>query len=122
MDRIIEKTDTLTPDRQAESQLYQDVCLLIENTRQRLATTANAEACVMHWQIGKRIKEDVLYNKRAEYGKQIVKNLSVALAERYGKGWSFYKLQHCVRSAYTFSEDEIGYAVVPNYHGRICAR
>ena len=122
MDRIIEKTDTLTPDRQAESQLYQDVCLLIENTRQRLATTANAEACVMHWQIGKRIKEDVLYNKRAEYGKQVVKNLAERLSEKYGKGWSFYKLQHCVRSAYTFSEDEIGYAVVPNYHGRICAR
>jgi len=107
----IKKTDTSPPDRQAESQLYQDVCFLIENTRQRLATTANAEACIMHWQIGKRIKEDVLYNKRAEYGKQIVKNLSEKLTERYGSGWSFYKLQHCVRSAYTFSEDEIVYAV-----------
>jgi hypothetical protein len=33
-----------------------------------------AEICQMHWQISKRIKEDVLYNDRAEYGKQIVKN------------------------------------------------
>jgi len=107
----IEKTDTLLPDRQAENQLYQDVCFLIENTRQRLATTVNAEACVMHWQIGKRIKEDVLYNKRAEYGKQIIKNLSVALSERYGKGWSYGKLKHCIRAAYIFSEDQIGYAL-----------
>jgi len=105
------QSDTLLPDRQAESQLYQDVCVLIENTRQRLATTANAEACVMHWQIGKRIKEDVLYNKRAEYGKQVVKNLAVRLTERYGRGWGYEKLKHCVRSAYLFSEDEIGYAV-----------
>ena len=39
------------------------------------------------------------------------KNLAIALTEKYGKGWSFHKLQHCVRSAYTFSEDEIAYAV-----------
>ena len=28
-----------------------------------------------------------------------------------GKGWGFYKLQHCVRAAYTFTQDEIVYAV-----------
>ena len=42
--------------------------------------------------------------------KQVVKNLAGKLSERYGSGWSFYKLQHCVRSAYTFSEDQIVYA------------
>ncbi len=53
----------------------------------------------------------MLYNKRADYGKQVVKNLSVRLVEKYGKGWGYEKLKHCVRMAYTFSEDEIGYAV-----------
>lgn len=91
--------------------LYNDVCQLIDGTRSRIATTVNAEVCMLHWHIGKRIKEDVLFNKRAEYGKEIVKSLSIKLTERYGKGWSFYKLQHCVRSAYTFTEDEIIYAV-----------
>ena len=43
--------------------------------------------------------------------KQVVKNLAGKLSERYGSGWSFYKLQHCVRAAYTFSEAEIIYAV-----------
>ena len=98
-------------ERQPETRLYSDVCSLIENTRYRLATTANAEICMLHWKIGLRIKDDILFNQRAEYGKQVVKNLAVALTERYGKGWSFYKLQHCVRSAYTFSEDQIVYAV-----------
>jgi hypothetical protein len=111
MNKNIKKRDTLLPEKQAESLLYNDVCFLIENTRQRLATTVNAEACVMHWQIGKRIKEDVLYNKRAEYGKQIIKNLACRLTERYGQGWGYEKLKHCVRSAYLFSEDEIVYAV-----------
>ncbi|WP_163399878.1 PDDEXK nuclease domain-containing protein [Flavobacterium fluviatile] len=91
--------------------LYEDVCQIIDGTRTRIATTVNAEVCWMNWHIGKRIKEDVLYNQRAEYGKEIVKNLSVLLTEKYGKGWSFYKLQHCVRSAYTFTEDQIVYAV-----------
>jgi predicted nuclease of restriction endonuclease-like (RecB) superfamily len=65
----------------------------------------------MNWNIGKRIKEDVLYNQRAEYGKAIVKQLSIKLTERFGKGWSDRKLLHCIRSAYTFNEDEIVYAM-----------
>ncbi len=92
-------------------QLYSDVCQIIEGTRFKIATTVNAEVCSMNWHIGKRIKEDVLYNQRAEYGKEIIKNLANQLTEKYGKGWSFYKLQHCVRSAYTFTEEEIVYAV-----------
>lgn len=63
-----------------------------------------------HWYVGKRIKEDVLYNQRAEYGKQVLKNLSARLTEKYGSGWGYDKLQHCVRAAYTFSEEEIVYA------------
>ena len=94
-----------------QAELYSDVCHIIEGSRQRLATTVNAEICMLHWQIGKRIKEDVLYSQRAEYGKQVVKNLAEQLTQRFGKGWSIYKLQHCVRAAYTFSEDEIVYAV-----------
>jgi predicted nuclease of restriction endonuclease-like (RecB) superfamily len=92
-------------------ELFGDVCQIIDGTRTRIATSVNAEVCLMNWHIGKRIKEDVLFSKRAEYGKEIVKNLSVLLTEKYGKGWSLYKLQHCVRSAYIFSEENILYAV-----------
>jgi predicted nuclease of restriction endonuclease-like (RecB) superfamily len=94
-----------------EIELFSDVCHIVEGSRQRLATTVNAEICLMHWQIGKRIKDDVLYNQRAEYGKQIVKNLSDKLIAQFGKGWGYEKLKHCVRSAYLFSEDDIRYAV-----------
>lgn len=90
--------------------LFNDVCLIIDQARRHVATYVNVEACLMNWHVGKRIKEDVLYNQRAEYGKQILKNLSVKLTERYGKGWGTEKLKHCVRSAYLFSEDDIMYA------------
>jgi hypothetical protein len=93
------------------TQLYTDVCRIIDDTRNRVAIYVNSEVCLTNWRVGKRIKEDVLFNKRAEYGKQIVKNLSVRLTERYGKGWSEKTLRHCLRSAETFSENEIVSAV-----------
>ncbi|MBR4521183.1 MAG: DUF1016 family protein [Paludibacteraceae bacterium] len=92
-------------------QLYTDVCHIIDETRTRVAVYVNAEVCHTNWLIGKRIIEDVLYNKRAEYGKQVVKNLSLRLSERYGKGWSEKTLRHCLRAAETFSESDIVSAV-----------
>lgn len=80
-----------------------DVCSIIDSARKHLATYANSEIIMANWQVGMRIKEDVLNNERAEYGKQVIKRLAIKLTEKYGKGWSYYKLQHCVRSAYTFT-------------------
>lgn len=91
--------------------IYKDVCQIIDSSQLRLASTVNFEVCILNWYVGKRIKEDVLYNQRAEYGKDIVKKLAENLTKRYGKGWSDRKLLHCIRSAYTFSEQEIVYAV-----------
>ena len=98
-------------DIKAEEQLFSDVCSIIEGTRNRIATYLNTEVCMTNWYVGKRIKEDVLNNQRAEYGKQILKNLASRLSEKYGTGWGVGKLKHCVRSAYLFTEEEIGYAV-----------
>ena len=61
----------------------------------------------MYWKIGKRINLEVLQNKRAEYGKQIVVSLTRQLTEKYGKGWDEKTLRHCLRSAETFSENLI---------------
>ena len=94
-----------------ENKLYDDVSNIIEQVRYRIAVHINSEASLMNWNVGKRIKEDVLMNRRAEYGEQILKRLSDRLKIKYGKGWGFQKLQHCVRAAYTFSEEEIMYAV-----------
>jgi len=98
-------------DDKDEIRLFNDVCSIIDTARHHVATYANVEVCMMNWNVGKRIKEDVLFNQRAEYGKQILNHLSAKLTEYYGTGWGVEKLRHCVRSAYIFSEDEILYAV-----------
>lgn len=43
--------------------------------------------------------------------RKIVQNFSKQLNQRYGKGWGYKTLQHCIRAAYTFSEDKIVYAL-----------
>ena len=98
-------------EQQEENLLYNDVCEIIDRARVRVATYVNTEVCLTNWYVGKRIKEDVLYNRRAEYGKKVLRRLSVRLIGKYGNGWGYEKLKHCVRSAYLFSEEEFGYAV-----------
>ena len=108
---FMEISDVVKSDAQGEDLLFSDVCGMIDNVRKRVAVYVNSEICLTKWHIGKRIKEDVLYNQRAEYGKQIVKNLARRLTEKYGNGWSDRSLLHCIRAAYTFTEEEIVYAV-----------
>lgn len=95
----------------AEKQLLKDVALLIEDSKQYVAQTVNTTLTLLYWKIGKRINDEVLQNKRAEYGKQIVASLSRQLVEKYGKGWEVKMLRHCLRSAETFSEELIVSAV-----------
>lgn len=91
--------------------LFSDLCSLIDSSKNRVAVFVNSEVILMNWHIGKRIKENVLHNKRAEYGKEVIKNISLKLTEKYGKGWGEKHLQHCLRSAEAFSEEEIHYAM-----------
>ncbi len=96
---------------QDTNKLFSDVKHLINEARKGVATTVNAATTMLYWNIGKRINEDVLGNKRAEYGKQIVVTLSRQLTAEYGKGWSEKQLRHCLRIADTFPNSEIVYAL-----------
>lgn len=90
-----------------EQQLLNDVGRLIEESRQNVAQTVNSTLTVLYWKIGSRINSEVLQNKRAEYGKQIVATVSRQLVEKYGSGWDEKTIRHCLRSAETFSEELI---------------
>jgi hypothetical protein len=91
--------------------LFFEIKQLIEEARQTVAVTVNAATTVLYWNIGKRINHEILGNKRAEYGKEIVKTLSKRLTLEYGEGWSEQQLRHCLRFAETFPDKEILYAL-----------
>jgi predicted nuclease of restriction endonuclease-like (RecB) superfamily len=87
--------------------LFDEIRSLIEQTRSRVATTVNSALVLMNWHIGKRISDEVLKNKRAEYGKEIVALLSQQLADEYGKGFSRPNLFKMVQFAELFPNIEI---------------
>ncbi len=87
--------------------LFETVNELITSAKQRIASTANHELTLLYWRVGKSIKEVVLQNERASYGKAVVADLAQRLTQQYGKGWSEQQLRHCLYSAEVFSEEQI---------------
>lgn len=61
---------------------------LIQQTRSDVAQAVNSALVQMYWQIGHRIRSEILQNERADYGKQIVSTLSRQLTAEFGKGFS----------------------------------
>jgi hypothetical protein len=70
------------------SELLQSIVSLIDNARNRVAAAVNSELSLLYWNIGKRINEDILKNNRADYGKNIISDLSKELSSLYGAGFS----------------------------------
>ena len=94
-----------------DSELFAQVSRLIQESHARVASAVNAEMTELYWQVGNAINQDVLGVERAEYGADVVKNLSQRLTEAYGRGWGVQQLRHCMRLARTFPHDEKFYAL-----------
>lgn len=86
--------------------LVSEIKSLIEQSKQQMAVTVNATLSLLYWQVGKRIKLEVLDNERAEYGKAVIENLSNQLTLDYGSGWSKKHLFHCLYVVETFQDFE----------------
>lgn len=86
------------------TQLFESVKSLIEQTKRSVATTVNSSLTLMYWHIGNAINSEILQNQRAQYGKEIVATLSRQLQKSYGKGYSFSALNRMVKFANSFDE------------------
>ncbi len=87
--------------------LLGDIQTLIESTRERTAQTVNSGLVLLYWNIGKRIREVVLREKRAEYGQKILSTLSAKLTLEYGPGFSQRNLEQMSRFFQFFPEISI---------------
>ena len=87
--------------------LIGDIRRLIETARHTVAVTVNAGLTILYWQVGNRIRQDILKEKRADYGKKIVATLSQGLTKEYGNGFSYTALTRMVRFAEIFPKKEI---------------
>ncbi len=61
--------------------LFEHIRLLIDKARISVSVTVNTELIMLYWKIGYTIKDNVLQNKRAGYGEEIMTKLANKLAE-----------------------------------------
>lgn len=84
--------------------LISEISLLIEQSQRHIATQANSAITQLFWQIGKRINDEILLNKRADYGKQIVVTLSEKLMTRYGRSFEEKNLRRMLQFSEQFQD------------------
>ena len=84
--------------------LFERISDLIEQARRRVMTSVNIAEVYTKYSIGQYIvEEEQQGNARAEYGKQVLKELSARLTERFGDGWSVESLKLCRRFFMVYS-------------------
>ena len=93
------------------ARLLDDVRGMIVQARQNVARSVNSTLVLLYWNVGCRVREDVLKRKRAEYGKQILPALSAKLQEEFGRGWGQRNLAYMVRFAEAFADEQILHAL-----------
>lgn len=67
---------------------------LLEAARRASARSVNSIMTATYWEVGWRIVEcEQSGERRAEYGAEVLKRLSAALSERFGRGFSRRNLE-----------------------------
>jgi predicted nuclease of restriction endonuclease-like (RecB) superfamily len=101
------RTEAAVVSAQEPTALLADLRDLILLAREGVARAVDSGLTALYWHIGQRIREDVLKEKRAEYGAQIVAALGRQLETEFGRGFGEKNLRRMIRFAEVFPEREI---------------
>ena len=96
----------------ASARLLGDIRRMVEETRMGVATTVNAGLSLLYWRAGKRISEEILRGRRADYGQQILTTLSQELSRDYGEGFAEKNLRRMIQFAEVFPDEGIVVSLV----------
>lgn len=87
--------------------IFQQVAELLQNARQQVLRTVNSTMTITYFEIGRIIVEEEQNGKdRAEYGKELLKDLSKQLTKEFGRGFSIDNLENMRKLFLTFSKSE----------------
>jgi predicted nuclease of restriction endonuclease-like (RecB) superfamily len=95
----------------APRKLLGDIRGLIEAARGQVARAVNTGLVRLYWDVGRRIRQDILKEKRAGYSRRIVHSLSGQLSQEYGKGFGQRNLWWMIRFAEVFPGSKIVYTL-----------
>ncbi len=87
--------------------LHNSLQKLIRSVQKKAVQAVNREMIYLYWHIGYEIETHILHAERAEYGKEVVKNLSNKLSMEFGKGFSKVNLTYFIRFYQTFQDFSI---------------
>ncbi len=98
-----------------EDNLFERISELIEQARKRVVTAVNVAEVYTKYSVGKYIVEDEQQGEyRAQYGKQVLQNLSTKLTERFGDGWTVDTLKRCRYFYNVYCLEEKRETLLPN--------
>lgn len=90
-----------------QDNFYQDIKQLLQNAKNKVYQTINTTMTQTYYEIGKRIVEEEQGGEtRAEYGKALLKSLSIELSKEFGKGFSVDNLENMRKFYLIFSNSE----------------
>lgn len=87
--------------------LLTDLQEMIRSARERVASAVDAELTMLYWRTGDRLHKEILQEKRAEYGKQIIDTIAVILTAEFGNGFGRRNLFRMIQFAEQFPEELI---------------
>jgi predicted nuclease of restriction endonuclease-like (RecB) superfamily len=86
---------------------YNKIAEILKNARSKVVQTVNKTMVYTYFEIGRTIVEEEQKGKeRAEYGKQIIKELSQRLTREFGKGFSTTNLKQMRQFYLTYSKSQ----------------
>ncbi len=75
--------------------LFDRIVTILDDARTRVVRSVNSETVLAYWNIGRELVEHVQQGvARAEYGRQLIEDLSRRLTERLGRGFSTTNLRY----------------------------
>lgn len=92
----------------SNGKLFQEIKLLINEAKSSVSSFVNSALVILYWHIGEKISQDIIgQDERADYGKQVIKNLAKQLTQEYGRGFTRDNLFRMVQFYKMFPDFEI---------------
>ncbi|MCD7997177.1 MAG: DUF1016 N-terminal domain-containing protein [Clostridiales bacterium] len=79
---------------------------MIENTQYGVFQAVNTGHVMLNWNIGRKLRTEILKNEKAEYGKSIIASFSKELTQKYGSGYSRAALFRMIQLYDDFGDQE----------------
>jgi predicted nuclease of restriction endonuclease-like (RecB) superfamily len=89
----------------SDNNLFVKITELIESSRNKVSSAINLTMVYTYYEIGRMIVEDEQQgNSRAEYAKSLIKELSISLSNKFGRGFSEPNLRNMRKFYLVYSQ------------------